>query len=312
MPASPPTSRVVAVLESLAESSGSLSASELARTLGLSTSTLSLILATLREANYVERLPDRTYRLGFGLLRLLEGLGNRFPLLGAANEELARLAAAAGCGCTLARLGAAGQEVILSVGVAPELGIRPGVHLPLHPPHGAVAMAWRSPREIDHWLADGSSAQDREELRRLRTAMADVRRLGYAVYGIRKDSGPMMDQLRGLLGAVQSAPSADVLREQLERLARAVGRRLYTQAELAARGRLAVSHVIAPVFGPDAQPAYLVSLHVTRDFATCDDLARYTGALTATAKSLTERIGGHLPKDVSPPAATARSKRSGP
>lgn len=295
------------MLEALAASSGSLSASDLARTLGLSTSTLSLILGTLREASYVERLPDRTYRLGFGLMRLLAGLGDRFPLLGAANEELARLAAAVDCGCTLARLGEAGQEVILAVRVPAELGIRPGVHLPLDPPHGAVAMAWRSPREIDRWLAE-ASGEAREELATLRRAMADVRRLGYAVYGIRKDSGPMIDQLRGLLGAVQSAPSADALREQLERLARAVGRRLYTQAELAARTRLAVSHVIAPVFGPDAQPAYLVSVHVTRDSAARDDLARYVGALTVTAKSLTVRIGGRAPKDVSPPAAAARSK----
>lgn len=51
MPASPPTSRVIAVLEALAASSDGIASAALARSLGLSTSTVSLILGTLQDAH---------------------------------------------------------------------------------------------------------------------------------------------------------------------------------------------------------------------------------------------------------------------
>ncbi|MBK9470470.1 MAG: helix-turn-helix domain-containing protein [Gammaproteobacteria bacterium] len=91
------------VLDALADAGGALSASDLARQLDLSTSTLSLILATLRDMHYVDRLPDRSYQLGSGVMRLLHGLQARFPLLGVANEERSRLAGLFGCGCAGAR-----------------------------------------------------------------------------------------------------------------------------------------------------------------------------------------------------------------
>lgn len=287
---SPPTSRVIAVLETLAAANEGVTASEMSRKLGLSTSTLSLILSTLREANYIDRLPDRSYRLGFGVMSLLNGVKRRFPLLGVANDELTRLAEKFGCGATLARLGATSQEVVLTVGATADLGIDPGVHLPLDPPHGTIAMAWRSPPEIEQWL---SSSPDTSRRRKdQRDGLAYVRQLGFAVYGIRQDASSMIGQLRDLLRAVQVADSTDSLHRQLDELASVVGSRIYSVDELKLRNPKGVSHIIAPVFGADGQPRYLLSLHIMRDAVAPDELDNYIEELLRSVELLTLQIGG--------------------
>jgi hypothetical protein len=63
-------------------------------------------------------------------------------------------------------------------------------------------------------------------------------------------------------------------------------RRRYTIAELADRRRRLASYPIAPVFGPDQQPCYLVSLHLMHDAVPADDHDRCIGALLSTATTL--------------------------
>lgn len=291
MSASPPTSRVIAILETLARSEEGVPAASLARSLDLSTSTLSLILATLREAHYVERLPDRSYRLGAGLMRLLPALQGRFPILATANDELAQLSATFGCGASLSRVAHGGQEVILTMGATEQLGIIPGVSVPNDPPHGTMAMAWRLPEEIDRWLSNVPPAM-RETYR---TGLSEVRQLGYAVYGIRPDPGSVIDHLRDLLVAIQTEHNADQLHGQLDQLAMFVGSRICTAAELRSDRRKDVSHVIAPIFAADRQPRYLISLHLMRQSVATEELSFHVDALLKSARMLTDQIDGRMP-----------------
>src|SRR5439155_22771039 len=97
---SPPTDRVVAVLEYLAARPRE-SASAVARTLGLNGSTCAVLLASLERAQWVERARDKTYRLGAGLLSVVDAMRARFPLLGAGDSLLRRLSEALGCPCVL-------------------------------------------------------------------------------------------------------------------------------------------------------------------------------------------------------------------
>jgi hypothetical protein len=94
---SPPTDRVVAVLEYLAAHPRGASASEVARTLGLNGSTCAVLLASLERAQWVERARDKTYRLGGGLLSVVDAMRARFPLLGAGDTLLRRLSEELGC-----------------------------------------------------------------------------------------------------------------------------------------------------------------------------------------------------------------------
>jgi DNA-binding IclR family transcriptional regulator len=279
------------VLDALAGVQDGVQASAIARSLGLSTSTLSLILSTLAEAHYVERLPDRSWKLGVGLMRLASALQGRFPILAAANEELAQLAATFGCSGSLSRATPDGQDVILTVGDTDELGIRPGVTVPGDAPHGTMVMAWRSPPEIERWLSTVTPALQEIYER----ALSEVRQLGYGVYGIRAETGSMIDQLRGLLQSIQAEPDADHLQGQLDQLAAFVGSRIYTKDELSEDVRRDVSHLIAPVFAADRQPRYLLSLHLMRRSVAVDERQRHVDALLRSARMLTAQIGGKCP-----------------
>jgi len=293
--ASPPTSRVIAVLEILATNPEGLSGVEIARRLDLSTSTISLILKTLREENYVERLDDRSYRLGFGVLRLLNGVARSFPILGIANDELNRLQAKFGFGCTLARIDAGRQEVVLTVGSTQGFGITPGVSVPLQPPHGTIAMAWRSAEDIDQWLNSTWRHEPSQQGKRQKKIMRDIRKMGLAAYGIQNNADETISQLRELLASVQTEDPQDILHAKLDQLAASVGTRIYTANELSKRERRGVSHIIAPVFGPEEQPRYLISLHVMQDEVSPDDLRLYNEELLATANVISKQIGGRLP-----------------
>ena len=293
--ASPPTSRVIAVLEILATNPEGLSGVEIARRLDLSTSTISLILKTLREENYVERLDDRSYRLGFGVLRLLNGVARSFPILGIANDELNRLQAKFGFGCTLARIDAGRQEVVLTVGSTQGFGITPGVSVPLQPPHGTIAMAWRSAEDIDQWLNSTWRHEPSQQGKRQKKIMRDIRKMGLAAYGIQNNADETISQLRELLASVQTEDPQDILHAKLDQLAASVGTRIYTANELSKRECRGVSHIIAPVFGPEEQPRYLISLHVMQDEVSPDDLRFYNEELLATANVISKQIGGRLP-----------------
>lgn len=285
MPGSPPTSRVVAILEALAGSEGGVASSALARSLDLSTSTVSLILAALADAKYVERLPDRSYLLGTGLMRLLSPLERRFPILGVANEELAQLSAQFGCGASISRIGLDGQEVILTTGATRQLGITPGVRVPIDPPTGTIAMAWRSPQVIDDWLSNVPAAI-RESTR---TGLSQVKTLGYAVYGIRPDAGSTIDRLRDLLNSIQIEHDAEQLQEQLDQLAALVGSRIYTTTELEAGAPKDVSHIIAPIFA-DQQPRYLLSMHLMKQSVPAKELSSHVITLLKSARTLTATL----------------------
>ena len=293
--ASPPTSRVIAVLEILATNPEGLSGVEIARRLDLSTSTISLILKTLREENYVERLDDRSYRLGFGVLRLLNGVARSFPILGIANDELNRLHAKFGFGCTLARIDAGRQEVVLTVGSTQGFGITPGVSVPLQPPHGTIAMAWRSAEDIDQWLNSTWRHEPSQQGKRQKKIMRDIRKMGLAAYGIQNNADETISQLRELLASVQTEDPQDILHAKLDQLAASVGTRIYTANELSKRECRGVSHIIAPVFGPEEQPRYLISLHVMQDEVSPDDLRLYNEELLAAANVISKQIGGRPP-----------------
>ncbi|MEB3069219.1 IclR family transcriptional regulator [[Mycobacterium] vasticus] len=291
---SPPTARVLAVLETLAEATDvGLSLSEVARALKLNISTTAAILATLDQAGYVERLPNRAYQLGSGLFGLLAGLRSRYPLLGAADDELNRLSATTTCAASLARISADDTEVILTVGTVQEFETPIGHRMPLYPPYGSVAIAWRDPDSIDEWLTTAPEPLSRKQILELRTIVAEIRHRGYAVYSLTQDVQTVVSQIRDLLSQVDDHAPADALRRLL--LNSAIGAKIYTDAELGQPRNRSVGYLIAPVFGPDQQPRYLVTLHVMRETVPTENLDRYAAALLQAAATLTAAQGGQWP-----------------
>lgn len=284
------------MLDALASSPGGISSSAIARSVGLSTSTAAAILATLDSAAYVERQDDKTYVLGPGLLSIVDGLRRRYPLLGVADVELERLASELGCGVTLAQVTTDRLEVILTAGSTEELDDRAGHRVPLDAPYGAVAMAWQDPAVIDEWLTNSEPGSSGGPSRQ-RAVLDDIRARGYAIYGIPNDADTAIAQIHDLLASVATDAALDAVRSQLSKLASAVGGRILDADQLADGGHRSVSYIISPVFGADAQPRYLVSLHLFRDAMTSNEIARCCNHLLACAGLLTAQIAGrdHAP-----------------
>ncbi|MYW03213.1 helix-turn-helix domain-containing protein, partial [Streptomyces sp. SID3343] len=136
MTASPPTDRVVAVVELLAAASGGLSVSEIATRLDLNRSTAGAVLGALAEPGWVQRGRDLLYTLGPGLLAVAGAVQGRVRMPVDAADVLADLAERTGCGAALSLVG--GDHVVF-VAVEPgpgrvPAGITVGARLPLRPP----------------------------------------------------------------------------------------------------------------------------------------------------------------------------------
>ena len=93
----PAVERAIRVLQALGDGGEGRGLSELSRSLGVSKSTLSGLLATLERFDLVERdAASRTFRLGFGLLDLSHPVLARLDLREIARPYLARLRDASG------------------------------------------------------------------------------------------------------------------------------------------------------------------------------------------------------------------------
>lgn len=294
---SPPTERVVQVLDLLASAERGLRSSEVARTLRLTTSTAATLLATLEAADYVERSPDKTYRLGPGLLGVAGAVHDRFPLLGAGHDELQGLAHDLACGVTLTCIGTDHLRVVATVGHEDQfpLGVSPGDCFPRTAPYGVIAMAWRPPAEIDAWLDGWPPAASAAERAHERQVMEDIRTTGVGVWSLDAHAVPVVRQLRAIIDEHVGDPESEKLRAQLTALFAMFGQRGYTAQELRRRASLPVGYALAPIFGPDATPRYQIDLHLLRQAMTRRQIADVCRRLTQSARALTATIGGEPP-----------------
>src|SRR5262245_30151823 len=230
--ASPPTDRVVAVLEYLAARPRGDSASSVARALGLNGSTCAVLLASLERARWVERASDKTYRLGAGLLSLCDAMRARFPLLGAGHALLRRLSEELGCPCVLTLISENQILVVAAAGGSELSGSGADRRFPIDPPYGAVAGAWRSESELERWLDLASPPLSRGDRARYRRFLADIRERGYAVWRLDEGDGPLVGRLREMLDALRGDPRSEALRERLVRLFASYGRYGYLSSEI--------------------------------------------------------------------------------
>jgi len=297
---SPPTTRVVEVLNLLSMSEDAISASEVARRLGLTMSTTAAILAALDNAGYAERDRDKAYRLGHGLLPLAAAARRRFPLADA-QAELERLSTSVGCGATLTGIADDHLLVVLAVGAKGRrpLGVVPGDHFPLGPPYGAIAVAWRDDTEVDRWLAQAPLTPHERDHER--AVMRDIRARGFGVWSLGPRATPLAGRIQVVIDALAADPGSRQLRDQLTELFALFGRRGYTTAELVDHSEVDVGYVLAAVFGADSQPRYQIDLHLLRARMKTSDLRRVLARLIAAADHLTEAIGGRTPERTPPP-----------
>jgi DNA-binding IclR family transcriptional regulator len=265
---SPPTRRVMDVLDALSDSPGGRTSGELAKICGISTSTCALVLGELERRSWVTRHDDRRYTLGSGLFGLVHGLRAQFPLLDRGRDALTYLHTTLGAGCSMSKIGPTHLTTIDAVGHRTDGEHAVGQHFPIGPPFGLVAMAWHDNETVDAWLLRVTPRLTRTEIASQKRVLAAIRDRGYGAWRFDAAHTSLHDRLTAVLASLE--PTAQVTRE-LSTLMTMVNLQSVTHAietQLAA-----TEFVVLPIFGRDGQPEYQIEIHLGgRDDLTLPDL----------------------------------------
>ncbi|CAN5533303.1 helix-turn-helix domain-containing protein [soil metagenome] len=290
---SPPTARVVAILDFLAEHPHDrFGLSELARRLDLSKPTCLGILTTLTESRYLVRdAEDKTYRLGPKLISLGHITQESMRVNPAAREQLRRLSAA--CNTPAALSAVLDDRITLLELVGPpgsDVGVRVGQSYPFAPPVGLMFVLW-DPEALRNWLAKEPTIPLRTDTERLERVIAECRTGGYLVERLTPGGRRLYALMAGM-----SSSLPDELQALLGELISDIGERVYlrSEAEPGGRQRHDVSVISAPVYDHHRRQAMVVSLQIGRAM-TDTEIVKQSHALVTTADALTTQIGGTKP-----------------
>ena len=280
---SPPTSRVMDVLATLADSPSGCTSAELAKSCGISTSTCALVLAELERGAWVTRREDRRFCLGSGLFALVHGLRTQFPLLDRGREALRFLHDTLGAGCSMSKIGGRHLTTVDAVGHGTDGEHAVGQRFPIDPPFGLVAMAWRDDDFVQAWLHRVTPRLTRAEIADHQRVLADIRARGYGAWRFDDTHRSLHNRLAAVLASLE--PTAQVTR-QLTTLMTMVTLQSVTDAletELSS-----TEFVVLPIFGQDGQPEYQIEIHLGRSAGL--SLAALDAALLHAQELLTAGV----------------------
>ncbi|KDF01832.1 IclR family transcriptional regulator [Mycolicibacterium aromaticivorans JS19b1 = JCM 16368] len=278
--ASPPTQRVIAVMEMLGADPGrQFTLAEISRGLGISRATGHAILATLVAHEWVTRDP-LSARYAWG--PAIASLAKPADLF---RDDLADLAAATGTQVYLARRDA-GSLVIIDIAgetlAAPRIGR--GTKTPFVAPFGRDYVAWSSPEVQQAWLE--AIGQPSAALRgRISAVLNETRNRGFVVERLTREYLRVYSALQ----ALSDDGEVDAITAQLARAFADLSVIDVLPDELGAGATHSIATVSAPIMTVDG----VVTMSVTAaPFATLEASA-ITGLgdrVRATAAAIGERL----------------------
>ncbi|GCA98046.1 MULTISPECIES: IclR family transcriptional regulator [Mycolicibacterium] len=293
--ASPPTARVVAVLDFLASHpQEQFGLSELARRLDLSKPTCLGIVTTLADAGYLVRdTAEKTYRLGPRLITLGHTAQESMRISPAARAELRRLSEA--FNATAALSAVVDDRITLLELVAPHGSPEPvqvGQSYPFAPPVGLMFVLWDE-RAVRDWLAKEPTIPLRTDSARLERVITECRESGYLVERLTPGGRRLYAMMAGM-----SSNLPDELRVLLGELVSDIGERVYLPSESSAasggRAKHDISVIAAPVFDHHQRQVMVLSLQIGHALTDAEISKRARG-LVAAAATLTAQLGGSQP-----------------
>ncbi|HET9874301.1 MAG TPA: helix-turn-helix domain-containing protein [Mycobacterium sp.] len=291
--ASPPTARVVAILDFLAQHPHErFGLSELARRLDLSKPTCLGIVTTLTESGYLVRdAQGKTYRLGPRLITLGHTAQEALRVSPAAREELRRLSTTFATTAALAAV--VDDRITLIELVSPpnaKVAVRVGQSYPFAPPVGLMFVLWDDQALAD-WLAKRPTIPLRTDSRRLERVIAACRATGYLVERLTPGGRRLYTLMAGM-----SSRLPDELQALLSEMVSDIGERVYLRDEAGGSGRQRhdISVISAPVYDHHQRQVMVVSLQADRGL-TDAEITRWARGLIATADALTTQLGGVKP-----------------
>ncbi|MFV8049152.1 IclR family transcriptional regulator [Mycobacterium sp. 48b] len=294
--ASPPTARVVAILDFLSRHPQErFGLSELTRRVGLSKPTCLGILTTLTESGYLvcetgDNSRDKTYRLGPALISLGQMAQESMRVNPAVRAELRALSAAFDTSAGLTAVVDDRITVLELVGPpGRDPGVRVGQSYPFAPPVGLMFVLWDDDA-LRAWLAKVPTIPLRTESARLHRVIESCRADGYLVERLTPGGRRLYALMAGM-----STNLPDELRALLSELVSDIGERVYLRDEgPSGRNPHDISVISAPVFDHYQRQVMAASLHIGTAL-TDREITDRARALVATADTLTRQLGGTKP-----------------
>jgi DNA-binding IclR family transcriptional regulator len=290
--ASPPTARVIAVLEFLSRHPHDrFGLSELARRVELSKPTCLGILTTLTEAGYLVRdvgEGDRgkTYRLGPALITLGHTAQESLRVSPGARDELRRLSET--FAATAALSGVVDDRITLLELVAPPgtpVTVRVGQSYPFAPPVGLMFVLWDE-RAVGDWLSKEPTIPLRTDTARLERVIAECRTSGYLVERLTPGGRRLYALMAGMSNTLP-----DELRALLGELVSDIGERVYLRGQDGPQARHDISVIAAPVYDHHRRQVMVATLQIGTALTDREITAR-AEALMQTADAVTRLLGG--------------------
>ncbi|MEU0932953.1 helix-turn-helix domain-containing protein [Embleya sp. NPDC005971] len=287
---SPPTDRVVGVLELLASRPAqAFSLSDIARALGMSKATCHAVTASLAGADYLIRNPvDKTFTLGPALVAAGRAAERAFPAVHLAQAEAATLTDELGLQTTAAIRSEDHLVIVAYAGTGPDDGaVRIGRRIPLAPPFGGVFVAWSDRAVIDEWARRTEHRAPREPLL---DSLAAIRTRGYSVERLT----PAGVRLRHALAELSDDPLAEGLQPMVMALLAELRQAEYLPGDLEGDGRHPVSAMSAPVFDAEGRTQMNLSVQPQREM-TVREIERTGRRLLRSCTRIMHAVGGKPP-----------------
>lgn len=291
---SPPTARVVAILDFLARHPhDQFGLSELARRVDLSKPTCLGIVTTLTDSGYLLRdTQQKTYRLGPALIALGHTAQESMRVSPAARAELRWLSSTFTTAAALSAV--VDDRITLLELVAPpnaRASARVGQSYPFAPPVGLMFVLWDDAALRD-WLARRPTIPLRADTERLDRVIAECRTAGYLVERLTPGGRRLYTLMAGL-----PTELPDELQALLGELVSDIGERVYLRGERgsSSRRRHDISVIAAPVYDHHQRQVMVVSLQAGRAL-TDTEITKQARAVVVAADAVTTQLGGHKPE----------------
>jgi DNA-binding IclR family transcriptional regulator len=287
---SPPTERVIAVLEFLAAHPGeAFGLSDLAREADLSKPTCLGIVSTLAEHGYLAFDDShKTYQLGAGLIRIGARASSSTNAAAVAARVLAPIAAEYDTVCSASAVLDGEIALLAAVGRnAP----RPGHRYPFAPPVGLMYVVWDGDASVDAWLERPATLPMQLDRGRLRALVGECRDRGYLVEAMSANGR----KLHTLLAGVAAYQLPDEVRALVGEVAAGLGERIYLEVELATQSDLAVSLIAVPTYDSQTRQELVLAMDVAATL-TRGQIAGRAHAMIEAARAVTDAVSGQYPQ----------------
>jgi DNA-binding IclR family transcriptional regulator len=279
---SPPTDRVVGILETLAaDPAMPLTMTDLARRLGLSVATCHAIVTSLSSSGYLTRSTSgKRYSLGPRLLAL--GLAAQRSVVPGdhVRQSVLELSRTTGCLCSI-RAHVDDEILVMDHLGTPSSPVHEhvGDRYPFAPPFGLSFVIWGGEGIAERWMSRAPVRPSPTDIRRLARLISSSQQRGYAVHkGL---SGSRRRLHSALVAATEDDLRDEPLRSLVSQVLKAAWIGAYVLDDLDPVEPISVSSISAPIFETGNDAKWIAEIHLNRSDMSLAEVDRYGRQLAA-------------------------------